>query len=281
MNIIVFQSYRSDPAPWIARCIRSVKEWCLVKGYEHRFIGDEFLELFPSSLEREGLPRIVKTDYCRLELLAQSATDDNVVVWIDADVFIWNKDLRLTIPEEKSFSVCHEMWHALNFFGIPIYNNKFNNAFMAFRGQEPLQLMLTIARHRLRYSEISWLMLGPNLITPLVEKGVLTPSIQRGVGCYGDLDTRDVKKDPIGFSKQTTKVMQHPIYAANLVHSFRNAQEDMMGVMDRFVNVSLRLGTGCIGSVDYKQPLWIRLGFRVKWTLENVARFLLKRKKVS
>ena len=49
MKTVVYQSYRTTSVPaWIDECMKSVRRWAQLKGFEYVFFDDEIFERVPS-----------------------------------------------------------------------------------------------------------------------------------------------------------------------------------------------------------------------------------------
>ena len=45
MKTVVFQSYKTeDVPPWIATCMDGVRQWSAAKGFDYRFMDDQFFD---------------------------------------------------------------------------------------------------------------------------------------------------------------------------------------------------------------------------------------------
>ena len=48
---LVIQSHRMPlPAPWMQRCLDSVRTWAEARGFDYRFLDDELFDLVPDWL---------------------------------------------------------------------------------------------------------------------------------------------------------------------------------------------------------------------------------------
>lgn len=97
-KVLVLQSYGPPPwASWRRRCVASVRDWAAARGYAYRFLGDELFEPIPNDLKRACRGILLPlTDIGRLlwikDLLAETW---NRVIWLDADILIFDAALRI------------------------------------------------------------------------------------------------------------------------------------------------------------------------------------------
>jgi len=140
MNTIVYQSYRTENvAPWIERCMASVRKWTNAMGFEYRFIDDRIFDCLPDWY-RSASPNVrVLTNLARLlvarELLTQGYER---TIWIDADVLVFDPDaFRIEIAEE--FAFVRETWIEIR-WGTVIKHHNVNNSVSVFtRGNSFLE----------------------------------------------------------------------------------------------------------------------------------------------
>ncbi len=133
MTIRVIQSHRAPlPASWYERCVRSVRDWCDRRGYEHCWLGDELFDPLPAPLRRRYRRQpVVLSDLARLHALeAALATGADGAVWIDADVLITRPELM--VPEVPFALGCERWVQDTARGGLRVYR-KVHNAFMCFR----------------------------------------------------------------------------------------------------------------------------------------------------
>jgi hypothetical protein len=111
LKTLVFQSYRADTPEWLARCMGSVREWCGLRNYEYRFIGDEIFEILPAWFLEAYRGRILPlTDLARA-LCARRFLDEGWerAIWVDADVLIFLPQ-RFEVSTEHGYALCMELW---------------------------------------------------------------------------------------------------------------------------------------------------------------------------
>lgn len=108
MRVLVLQSDKPPPqAAWRRACLASVRSWAAAQGYDYRFIGDELFDPVPDNL-RQACRGVVLplTDIGRL-LWLQKLLDEgwDRVIWLDADILIFDPDLRI-----EAEAVGREIW---------------------------------------------------------------------------------------------------------------------------------------------------------------------------
>lgn len=106
-DTIVVQSFRKHkPTSWDARCIASVKLWATNCKYDYSFYGDEIFDYAPPQLcNKYKNNKVTLTDYVRLKALVKHSSEHRVVIWIDADVIVFNENL-ITIPTSTGLHLC-------------------------------------------------------------------------------------------------------------------------------------------------------------------------------
>lgn len=133
-NTLVIQSHRSPlPYPWIQRCLASVSQWCVLNGYEYRFIGNELFDCLPPALnDRRYLPTVVASDLARLLTLNDALNEGyETVVWLDADFLIFNFS-EFAIPDQP-YALGREVWVQNDKNDKLKVYKKIHNAFLMFR----------------------------------------------------------------------------------------------------------------------------------------------------
>lgn len=230
MKVLILQSYKDDAPSWINRCMESVRHWCLQQGYSRQVINDQefFAPWGRLALEAPPdteFPIVVKTDYCRLYwvYLTQHLNHYDYILWVDADIFIWG-DFQFSPPTLLNMTVCDEHWYHGNFLGRPIVFPRVNNSFMVFPGQmskyrTALDWYMATCVHRLSFTPVNNWMLGPNVLTPLVQQGIIAPVIQQGIGCFSPPVYDLLQKNPRKAADLMTDAHGSPLYGANLCHS--------------------------------------------------------------
>ena len=135
MQGLVIQSYRTEAVPaWIERCLTSVRDWAAGNDWQYRFMGDEILDLVPKWYHERAQGRLpVITDLGRL-LAVRDALDNGMdtVVWIDADVLVFDPDGFDPTPS-NAYAFAREVWvQPASRGGFKVFRNV-HNAACAFR----------------------------------------------------------------------------------------------------------------------------------------------------
>lgn len=282
MKTIIVQSYRSTNIPeWIEQCMQSVRDWCKARGYEYHFVGDELFDFAPSEFRNGDFAKIVLTDYCRLALCRMMLGPDTRVGWMDADVLIFNPTaFDIEIPYTNSMVMCQECWQVGKLLTVPIFDNRVNNAVMIFKDTEPLDMLLGLSRYVLRNSYPNDWMLGPTLLTPLMQKIVTRPQLQRNVGCMGPNVFTHIHRNPVKYGKQLANAYQCPVYAANLCHSFTTASqaynispEEMLVVVHALKNNANLFALQATKPVPRTQSLSLKVFFKIQKVYRTAKSF--------
>lgn len=220
-STLVIQSHRSPlPYRWIDRCLESVRDWCVLRGAEYRFMGDELFDSVPESIrEKTRSQPVIATDLARLHTLRNALnTGYDTVVWMDADVLILEPS-AFALPDVPC-AFGREVWVQHDRHGRLKSYKKIHNAFLMFtRGDSFLDFYADSAERLLRRNKgsVPAQFIGPKLLTalhnvvglPVLESaGTLSPMVIRNIlaGAGPALDLF-VKRSP------------QPIAAANLCAS--------------------------------------------------------------
>jgi hypothetical protein len=108
----VFQSCASNASSWVDRCMTSVRDWTLKRGWNYIRIEDsQFLASTPKWYHDKCQDYIQPlTDLARLEtalfLLGDGYTR---VVWVDADLVVFSPD-EFDLPEVANSAFVREIW---------------------------------------------------------------------------------------------------------------------------------------------------------------------------
>ena len=185
-------SFRRVPV-WIDRCLGSVRSWAAGAGSEHEPLGDELLDLAPGWVhDAAGSSLLPVTDVARLVLLQRRLGSFDRVVWVDADVCVFDPP-AVDVEVDAELAVCVERWVT----GAPGGGLQavpwVNNACISARDVDRL---LEATLDRVRSGDVRPRSLGPDLLTPLhraapfgevVGVSVASPHVVRGVEGAWDL----------------------------------------------------------------------------------------------
>jgi hypothetical protein len=245
MKTVVYQSYRDhEVPPWITRCLESVKNWTQAKGFEYRFLGDEFLGRPDASyLEKVDSNVLLTSDLARL-LVARDLLSAGYerTIWVDADVFVFDPEhLEINITSEYAF--CNEIWMERTAWPSRIwqllsrgswrlfnYEKRVNNAVCVFvAGNSLLDFYIHAAERVIAVRH-------PSLITPwLVGVGLLTRlnsaiklPLLYTIGQLSPLLLDAICNCRCEILSGFARHLKHPIYAANLCSSF--ARQGYQGI---------------------------------------------------
>lgn len=217
-DTLVIQSHRSPlPYPWIESCLRSVREWCSLNGYEYRFMGDEFFDSVPTEIlkKTEG-QKVIATDLARL-LILQDALDSGyeAVIWLDADFLIFNPS-KFELPAHP-YAVGREVWIQNDKRGKLKVYKKVHNAFLMFRKQNGfLDFYRETAERLLSLNQgtIPPQFIGPKLLTALHNIAILP--VAESAGMLSPMVIMDMIEGEGAALDKFIKHSPQPIAAANL-----------------------------------------------------------------
>jgi hypothetical protein len=197
MKTVVIQSFRTDAVPaWIEVCMASVRNWCELKEYTWRFVGEELFDDVPHwYLEKTGRGPVA-ADYARLKLLQNALDNDGFdqAIWLDADVYIMAPALSLDCKQSCAFG--QETWIQANNNGkggMQARTNVHNAVCVFRRGCVVLPFLADTVASIIRRADpahIAPQMVGPKLLTALhslygfdllPQVGALSPAVVKDI----------------------------------------------------------------------------------------------------
>ncbi len=221
-STVVVQSYRShDVAPWIARCLDTVRGWAIQAGFGYELVDDRLFDLLPGWFrDRCGELILPQTDVARLLLMRERLRGGaGRVIWLDADIQVFApQHLKLVPP--GGFAFCAESWVERGPDGGVFASRRINNAAMVMDAGNPildfyLHACLENARHR--SGPIRKLDFGPQLLTQLTQ--VLPLPTIASVGMISPLVAVDLARGGGAVCAAYALACGQPIGAANLCAS--------------------------------------------------------------
>lgn len=235
---LVIQSHRSPlPYAWLETCLRSVRGWCELNGYEYRFIGDELFDPVPATLlKKTSEQRVIATDLARL-LTLQSALEEgyDCVVWLDADYLIFNP-AEFILPEQPS-AVGREVWVQHDRSDKLKVYKKVHNAFLMFRRDNSLLDFYSDTASRLLAANKGPMpaqFIGPKLLSAL--HNVVSLSVLESAGMLSPMVIRDLLQGSGEALELFSLHSPMPITAANLCvsscDSKQISEQQMKSVID-------------------------------------------------
>jgi hypothetical protein len=226
MKTLVVQSYRThDVAPWIADCMRTVREWAAVRGFAYEFLDDSFFDYAPAWVRRHcGKHVLPITDVARLYLLRERLSQDwDRVVWVDADVVVFDPG-KFVFDDSAPYSLCSELTFQVKpESGVQI-GEAINNAVMFFTRNHPLlDFWIFAAEEVLRASapaQVNSLVVGTSFLSSLGE--VVPLRVLQNVGLFVPPLIRDIAAGGGAWLDQWIRRLPQPIVAANLCLSMQD-----------------------------------------------------------
>ena len=227
MNTLVLQSYRTEDVPrWMQCCMHSVRRWAEASGFTYRCLGDEFFELAPAWVRaRCGTTQIFPvTDLARLYGLQGALAEDfDRVVWMDADVLVFNPD-ALCIDTRHGYAFCYEQVIAQGSDGPSLLPPGVNNAVMVFEQRHPmLGEYLQLVENTLRNCPSNGLtrtLLGPELLHRLGSSRPL--ACLRSIGLLNPFLMQEILRGDGPLLRLHRQACSVPLAAANLSHFYRH-----------------------------------------------------------
>ena len=170
---VVFQSHHSLHQDWLIRCTQSVRHWCVLQGFDYQWLGDELFEINPAWFNEKVKGRgPILSDLARLKHSARFLENYERVIWLDADVFLFNPhSFSIT---QSSYLMGRECWvqpHKKGLkFGWKVYRS-LCNAFLMFERDNPiLPYYIHACEQTIKRVDPQWIapqMIGPKFLTAL------------------------------------------------------------------------------------------------------------------
>jgi len=249
MKTVVFQSYRTDNvAPWIDTCMDGVRQWSAARGFDYRFMDDQFFDLLPTDYREKAKGRLpVLSDLARL-IMARNLILEGYekTIWIDADVVIFDPQ-GFDIAIDGNFSFCREIWIQPSAKGgIKVFRNVHNaicvfvkgNSFLEFYIDACQQVVSSMPNEKAMVNQI----VGPKLLSAL--HNMIGYPLIENVGMLSPLVLRDIDTGGGAALDLLVDEMPAPMQAANLCSSLAGGVIDdidlshtMMGrIVDRLLS---------------------------------------------
>ena len=240
LKTIVYQSYRIVEVPsWIELCMKTVKDWADINGFDYYFIDDRFFEYVPSWYkDKVNGQFLLVSDLARLELSKEFLSNGyDRTIWVDADVLIFDP-YKFTINISEDYAFCREVWvtPVAKLFLKFVYsvNNAVsvfvkNNSFLEFY----IQACQSIVKNK--QGKISPVEVGTLFLTQLYN--ILHFPLIRTVGLFSPLVMKDIATGKGSILRKYMKHFASPIYAANLTLSYRNINFKGVVMNDKLFDV--------------------------------------------
>ncbi len=228
---LILQSFReTEVTSWIDDCMTSVRAWAERHGYAYRFVGDELLDLVPDwYMAKVGTRLPIATDLARLIWMRDTLTagEADVVVWADADFFVFAPEY-LTVPEEgESCFFGRELWLQRDDAGRVRAHRNVHNAYCGFRTGSPVLPFLidTVERlvGRVDTEHLAPQFVGPKLLTSL--HNIVGVDIEERAGAISPLMMDALLEDDAEIMAAFKSRQQAPLAAANLCASLHAEDE--------------------------------------------------------
>lgn len=236
MTTVVYQSFRErDVPPWVQRCIESVREWAVGRGWAYRFYGDDIFDRLPRGYREAAAGRApVLTDLGRL-LLAREllASGFRRTVWLDADVLVFDPggfDIPVT---EGDYAFGREIWVQGQAGGeLRVYRNV-HNALAVFTRGNPMLDFYVYACERI----VGRIGAGgpPQIVGPKLLKvlhGLLDMPLLGDVAMLSPRVLSDLAGGRGAALDRLARETVWPVHAANLCLSLAGGEHDGVRVDD-------------------------------------------------
>ena len=196
-ELLVVQSSPASVPGWVERCLASARRWASTAGAAHEHVDDDaFLSLAPGWVHdavRAAGSVLPVTDVARLVLLQQRlAAGWSRVVWLDADVLVFDGSLVDVAASDADVAVCVERWvtgaPGGGLQAVPFLCN-------AVLSATSVDALLSATLARVRAGGVQARSLGPDLLTAMRPSpfgelrgvSVASPHVVRGEAGAWDL----------------------------------------------------------------------------------------------
>lgn len=245
MKTIVYQSYRTDNVPtWINTCMQTVKDWATLKNFDYQMIDDKLFDYVPDWYKEKVNGKVQPiSDLARLELAKEFLLKGyERTVWMDADVLIFHPE-QLNVNTIEEYSFCREAWISLEAgskveSGKIVCRNKVNNAMTVFiQNNSFLNFYIYACKEIVENYQgtVSLIEVGTKLLTSLHQ--IFPLHLFKNIGLFSPLTMYGIAQDKKYFTQEYIKLMNAPIYAANLCASFRNTTYRGVDMNDKLYEI--------------------------------------------
>jgi len=224
MKTVVYQSYRTmDVAPWIQRCLETVKDWTAQQGFAYHFVDDSLFDYVPIWYRDKVDHNILLiSDLARLEvakeLLAQGYER---TIWVDADIVVFDpRNFKIDTMDE--FAFCQELWAAPDTTGKITYRKRVHNAICVFmQGNTFLEFYSNACLRMVQSKQrINPLDVGTNFLSSLFE--MMPFPLINNVGMFSPSILYSIDHNQSEILHRYRSLIGSPLQAANLCGSMIN-----------------------------------------------------------
>ena len=240
MRTVVLQSFRVDNVPpWIERCLRSVREWSELRGFDYSFADDSSFALCGAEyLARVGKNMRAIVNLSRLEL-AKDAHERGYdrAIWLDADVLVFHPEL-FSIDVVERYAFARETWVSKRDGNWTHSSNVNNCAFVCMKGEPDLDTLIRLTRDVGVHRKIEKsLQTGTYLLTGLQQS--LAFELLDNVGLFSNHVVKAIANGDEGAMGMQAIAHETPVFAANLCASDRDpppvSEAEAETVVDRLL----------------------------------------------
>lgn len=227
MKTLIVQSYRNvDVAPWITRCLESVRAWAAASDYAYEFVDDRLFDFAPTWVrQRCGAQILPVTDIARLYLLRDRLRAGwDRVIWVDADVVVFAPD-RFVFDDGMPYTLCRELWLYEEAGDVKVTEWVNNAVVVMTPGQPLLDFWLFAAEEIVRThppGPIGKLLVGTWLLTDLARAMPLR--VIDSVGLFSPPIIRDLARGGGPAARTWAQRFGHAVAAANLCASLQDRE---------------------------------------------------------
>lgn len=218
MRTVVYQSFRTENVPpWIEQCMRTVRDWAALQGFEYRFWDDRFFDLVPAALRpRASVHVCLLSDYARVVAARQLLAEGyERTIWVDADAVIFApKDFLIRVTEGHAF--CREVWLDRVTLGVPQFQLTVNNSVTVFCKGETLidEYLQDMGRILAGPQPLTALSIGTDWL--LARRRRMRFPLLTQAGTFGPILAERYLADDGSFLRRYLRYQTSPVHALNL-----------------------------------------------------------------
>lgn len=220
--------------------MQSVRGWATERGFDYRLIGDELFADVPLAYRvNAGARPPIWADLARLQMAEGFLRDYDRVVWLDADVLIFDRQ-ALSVDIQSDCAFGREIWvQAGDANRLRVYRNV-HNAICVFKsGSAELPFLRQTTQkiiERANPDRIPPQMVGPKLLTAL--HNIVGFDLVDSVGAASPLVRDDLEKGGGPALERLLRETPTKLAALNLCASLAG-DRDLLRVCERLLNFGL------------------------------------------
>lgn len=244
-DTVVLQSFRLYDVPdYVSACLASVKAWATERGFAYRFVDDELFDGVPEWFKEKANVHMESiADVARLlEAKRLLSAEFGRVIWVDADVLIFNRVL-FSVPFVASYNYCRETWLDLDESGQSGTLHRVNNCVCGFTEAALDHIDDYVGECYRLASNVDSLSSGLEVGTDILSSRFRMAEHITQVGIASPLVIHALLYGKLSLLRQYAIRNAGPIYAINMCNSYRRRFKAFGGIVDNLYSfiVNVRL----------------------------------------